>query len=67
MFQQHRKSTAARLIGVTVHDANGANVYGFLVLDNLSHTRYATGLRRPNKSLQQNTSGRKVIAAHHLD
>ena len=54
----------AMLIGVTIHDAN---VYEFLVLDNLSHTQYATGLRRPNKTLQQNTSGRKVIAAHHLD
>jgi len=35
MFQQHRKHTADRLIDFTVHDAN---VYGFLVLDDLLHT-----------------------------
>lgn len=64
MFQQNRKSTAARLVGVPVHDAS---VDGFLVLDNLSHTRNAMGLRRANKAVQQNTSGRRVIAAHHLN
>ena len=51
----NRNSIAVRLIGVTVHDANGANVYGLLVLDNLSHTQCARGLRRANKISQHNT------------
>lgn len=53
-ISRNRNSTAVRLIGVTVYDANGANVYGLLVLENLSHTQCARGLRRANKTLQHN-------------